>query len=952
MQFSNRTLLSWYGYQEYTTIVAHATVQAENRARMLAEHAVRAIGEVEALLDELDENIEQRAETGSIDEKVIYPLLVSSLKNLPQISSFFMVSETGTVMASTLNYPIKRVNVADREYFAYHLNNTLSGTFISKPYKNRITGAMIFSVSRRLSKKDGSFAGIVAATINVSYFQTFYAEAFKNSYSHITLYRDDGFRVVAVPEESKELTEAELSEQSRRFNSFRFPGKVGTIRSRSLENGQDESLVGYAKLPGEFKLTAVVENHWDDVLSPWRKWTVEHIFLTLLLMAPLFVLYRRLVDRLKNEQAESEQFALLSRIVEQTPVSIVITDKNGMIEYVNDGFCTLTGYSRDEALGKNPRVLKSDVTPPETFINMWQSLSSGFEWRGELCNKKKDGTLYWEMAYIFPVLSSDGELTHYAAIKENITARKEAEDELKRARMAAEDANRSKSLFLATMSHEIRTPMNAILGMSYLALQSGVDDRQRGYLEKVTVAAKSLLTIINDILDFSKIEAGKMDIESIPLRLDALLESVESILRVSADEKGLIFKTSVASDIPLDLIGDPTRLQQILLNIGGNAVKFTEHGMVSISLRKSSRTVDEGFVAVRFDVKDSGIGMNEEQLEKIFAPFIQADSSITRRYGGTGLGLAIVKKMLSLMGGELEVISHPGEGSIFSFTLVMPCYCPVLGDDKQIAHDAGDYDILAGARILLMEDNQINRIIVQEMVSRFKINVTAVNNGKQGVDLIMGGETFDLVITDIEMPEMDGCEATSCIRSRFDKETLPIIAMTGYVLHDEVQQLLSSGINDHIAKPIDPDELTRILMKWIKPRYREELSIAPVSGIKNQVYIPKNLPGFNLNGAIKRLGNDVSLLMSVISDATPQLIKSVEQIREKLHEMPPQKETLLFELHGLAGSSANIGAERISKAIRKLESFLKDRKAVEILNFELVEEFESAIMLTVFRTGS
>lgn len=677
----------------------------------------------------------------------------------------------------------------------------------------------------------------------------------------------------------------------------------------------------------------------NAIRHTWLRSTFEHLFMTIILLIPIGLLYKRLLNRLTAEQETSDEIALLSRLVEQSPVTIAITDKDGKIEYVNNGFCNLTGYSREEAIGQNPRVLKTEFTPPETFVEMWRTLTSGYEWHGELCNKKKDGSLYWEMAHIFPVINSYGELTHYAAIKENITAQKKAEEELNLARNAAEEANHSKSLFLATMSHEIRTPMNAVLGMSYLALPTQLDPRQRGYIEKVTVAAKSLLTIINDILDFSKIEAGKMRVESIPIKLDEVLESVTSIIRVAADEKGLVVIYHIEPDVPMTVMGDPTRLQQILLNLGGNAVKFTEHGKVNISIKLLTPKIDDGMVAISFIVEDSGIGMNPEQVDKIFAPFTQADSSITRKYGGTGLGLSIAKKIVELMGGTLEVTSIPLHGSIFSFTLVMPTYCPVECGMENSLIDNFTFEGFVGAKVLLMEDDPINQIIVQEMLSKLFLQVTTVDNGKKGVELILGSaEPFELVFTDIQMPEMDGCQATTLIRKHFDKDTLPIIAMTGYVLPDEVKQLLACGINDHIAKPIDPNYLKQILCKWIKKGERN-VPLLTQSEKKECFSFSKHIPGFNLKSALNRLGGDSDLLLSVISDATPQLIKSVRDIQQNLNVLPLQKDTLIFDLHSLAGSSSNIGAETISKTSRTLEHYFKGDITESYQ--ELVTAFES-----------
>jgi PAS domain S-box-containing protein len=367
-------------------------------------------------------------------------------------------------------------------------------------------------------------------------------------------------------------------------------------------------------------------------------------------------------DISERKRAE-EQLRKLAQAVEQSPESIVIANLEAEIEYVNEAFVRNTGYAREESLGKNPRLLQSGKTPRETYDALWHELSQGRTWQGELYNRRKDGSEYIEWAIISPLRRPDGRITHYVAVKEDITQRKRIEaeldrhrhhlqdlvetrtQELEKAREAAEAANEAKSAFLANMSHEIRTPLNAITGMAHLIRRSGVAPRQADRLDKIDAAGHHLLEIINTILDLSKIEAGKFVLEESAVKLGSVVANVESMLFDHAQAKKLALLVETPADQP-PLLGDPTRLQQALLNFAGNAIKFTEKGSVTLRAEIAEESGDS--VLARFEVQDTGIGIAPEVLPKLFSAFEQADNTITRKYGGTGLGLAITQKLAQI----------------------------------------------------------------------------------------------------------------------------------------------------------------------------------------------------------------------------------------------------------------------------------------------------------------
>jgi PAS domain S-box-containing protein len=555
-------------------------------------------------------------------------------------------------------------------------------------------------------------------------------------------------------------------------------------------------------------------------------------------------------EDITRRRADEEQLLKLLQAIEQSPGSVLITNTTGQIEYVNPAFCRISGYRPEEVLGRNPKILKSGETPPATYAALWSALASGQTWQGEMTNRRKDGGTYVEYEIISPIRRPDGSISHYLALKDDISEKKhleseldkhrrhledlvatrtaeliEANRELERARDIAEAATSAKSDFLANMSHEIRTPMNAIIGQTHLLQLGRLDDTQRAKLKTIRSAADHLLTIINDILDISKIEAGHLVLEHIDFRLDELLGNIVSLIAERLQEKKLAFSTEF-SGLPEVVNGDPTRLTQILLNYLANAVKFTEAG--SISLHGEQLAADEHGVLLRFAVRDTGIGIAPEKQLALFNAFAQADASTTRRYGGTGLGLAINKRLARLMDGEVGLESTPGQGSTFWVTLRLqpPGSIPAQTFEPSGATAPAAEEVLgrchAGRRILLAEDEPINQEIVYELLTEVAgLQVDIAHNGREAVSRA-ASTPYDLILMDMQMPELDGIAATGKIRAQPRHASTPIVAITANAFDEDGRRCLASGMSDFLAKPIDPEKLFSTLLHWFEHAENQE----------------------------------------------------------------------------------------------------------------------------------
>ncbi len=509
----------------------------------------------------------------------------------------------------------------------------------------------------------------------------------------------------------------------------------------------------------------------------------------------------------QRKRAEAER-ARLTRCIEQVGESIVITDLDSSILYVNPAFEKLTGYTQAEAIGQNPRVLKSGQHPPSFYLGMWATLLRGETWSGELTNKRKDGTLFQEEATIAPIKNREGKIINYVAVKRDITLRKQAEAELEQAKEKAESANRAKSEFLANMSHEIRTPMNGIIGMTDLTLETDLTSEQREFLGMVKSSADSLLSLINDILDFSRIEAGKLDFETIDFLLRDTLDDTLKSLGLRAEQKGIELACLVLPDVPDGLQGDPSRIRQIVVNLVGNAIKFTAEGEVVVQVEVQEKSGDE--VILHFSIKDTGVGIPPEKQQAIFEAFTQADNSTTRKFGGTGLGLSISSRLVSMMGGRIWVESEIDRGSTFHFTARFR-----MQESSLRSYGPVGAEMLMDLPVLIVDDNATNRRILQEMVLGWKMKPTLAESGPEALALLKKARAqqtpFALVLLDVLMPGMDGFGVAKSMKQDALMSKPAVIVLGSASLRGDAARCGELGINAHLTKPIKRSDLLQAI---------------------------------------------------------------------------------------------------------------------------------------------
>ncbi|MFC3034582.1 response regulator [Pseudoalteromonas fenneropenaei] len=753
----------------------------------------------------------------------------------------------------------------------------------------------------------------------------------------------------------------------------------------------------------------------------------------------------------QTEQALAQQLELTYHIINAIPNPTYYRDPHGKFMGVNRSFLAFLDQFEIEVVGSHLSEVFPTITANEFATRASDILQGGQSQRYEMRCQDGQGQARDLVVFEAPFADNEGQIHGIVGMFLDVTEHNKMQQELISAKEEADRLTKVKSEFLANMSHEIRTPMNAIIGMAHLALRSGLEQKQYDYVNKIDVAAKQLLALINDILDFSKIEAGKLDIEQAHFNLDKLLDNVATIIGIRAQERGLELIFDISPQINRDYIGDPLRLGQVLINLAGNAVKFTEQGEVTISIHELSK--DNHSAKLRLAVKDTGIGMSEQQQKALFQSFSQADSSISRKYGGTGLGLTISQQLIKLMGGEIQVNSVPGQGSEFHFTISLPLaqehgikqtnyhfdkvikalavddnlqalqvtqgMLESMGVDvfatdstdealKQIgtmqpdvvfvdwqmpkmdgltfiqmaralpncrskfvlitaygrdllvkdnekaiidcivlkpvnpsylydavvscvggvvstaafdeAHKQDKSTLFAGISILVAEDQPINQEIAKEILSYYGAKVTLANNGKEAVEQVKQ-QSFNLVLMDMQMPEVDGITATRMIRKFASIDELPILAMTANAMSEDIAACLEAGMNGHIAKPIDLKQLEDSILQVIGSNLQPvpvELSEPLPTHVETVTQL--TLEGINIEEGIERAAGNKHIYLQILEKFLSQQTEELINLQQAI--TIGNDELCRHILHAIKGASANLSMQFLANECKKLEDQL------------------------------
>ncbi len=625
-----------------------------------------------------------------------------------------------------------------------------------------------------------------------------------------------------------------------------------------------------------------------------------------------------------NEEVHRQELTQQKNALDQHNI-VSILNAHGRITYVNQKLCSFLGYRPEELVGQRHRVTASGVHSVAFFRALLRQVRRGQVWQGEICEAHKKGAVYWGYATVLPFVGLNGKPERYIVIRTDITPLKNAEVRL-------EHANRAKNAFLSTMSHEIRTPLNALLGTAQVLEKTHLDSEQADMVHDIVKSGGLLLSQLNDILDFSKIESGHLSVDCLPFSLCDVLERVESLMGAAAKVKGLNFQIDVVEQPPRFLLGDSMRLTQVLLNLCSNAIKFTAAGQVSITIHTVALANER--VRVHFAVTDTGIGITEEQQHKLFEPFVQADSSVTRNFGGTGLGLSICKRLVELMGGEIGLTSALGHGTTFWFELeyaldaqTAPMRCV---SERSVGPMELGHAHLPQRHILVVDDNEMNRKMLQRLLQQEGARVTLAEDGQAALTIIAAQpQAFDAVLMDVQMPVMDGLTAIRHIREELQLPALSVLACSAGVYRQDLVNATNAGANGFVAKPINREELLAALAQSmpaepVQPVVIKEEKAAVLLPVQPEIQDTwPTVEGLDIALLRDQFGDDWEFATTLLHMFIQELERILQALSDERWPLDDPEHAWGQRLHKLRGAAGTVGAAALVALTQELEDALK-----------------------------
>ncbi|WP_201212676.1 response regulator [Rhodocyclus purpureus] len=814
-------------WQEVRLNERRAETAVHNMALVLSEQIDALVARSDALVQSAAYYYRDMEAQGRIDPRRLNAFLDRQQAPFPEILNLRILDAAG-IQRYGSGGEISLLDLSDREHFITARDDPAAGLIINGPIFSRISARWVLILARRLEHADGSFAGVVYASLETEKLGELLSQLELGSGGMAALRSADMALIARFPalaDETQGTGNRSVSPQLRELIA-RSP-QSGVYRAISPLDGI-ERLNAYHKA-GKHPFYVLVGRATGSILAESRTsialWAALCLALTLLVAAGAWRLFnagqRRLAMAESLRQANEEQQVIL----DTATVGILLV-RQRLITRCNRRMDELFGYQAGELLGQSTAVLYAQQSD---YREAGRKITEGIArepYREELELLRKDGSRFWARV-MAQAIDRDDPGKGVVGTIEDISVERAAIAEMARARTLAEDAARSKADFLANMSHEIRTPLNAVMGMTHLLQKTPLTPQQSDYLRKIHGSSKHLLGVINDILDFSKIEAEKMVVERIEFELDRVLDGVAALIAEKAGSKGLELVIDVGEDVPNRLLGDPLHIAQVLTNYANNAVKFTERGEIDIEVRLAEQRDDE--LLLRFSVRDTGIGISEEGRGLLFRSFQQADSSTTRRYGGSGLGLVIAKRLVELMGGEVGLDSVPGQGSTFWFTAL-------LGKGEETRPRLQPIPDLLGRRLMVVDDCEHVRNIIAAMLRCMGFRVTALASGAEALaelararEASAPGDAYALAFIDWQMPEMDGIATARAIRSRLGPD-LPLVMMTAYGREGLAEDAEALGVREILLKPMSPSLLLDTIMRALgagSRQRREEFTATP-----------------------------------------------------------------------------------------------------------------------------